>query len=292
MSPTLQSEPASSPADSASAPPSARPWLAVYTLAAREWVRFVRQRNRLVGAIGQPLVFWLLFGAGLGPSFRLAGAEGTSYREYFFPGTLVLIVLFTAIFATISIIEDRREGFLQGVLVAPCPRWAMVLGKLLGGTLIALAQALLFLLLGLTLGIHFSAAMWLSAAALLFVLALALTGLGFVIAWRMDSTQGFHAIMSVFLMPMWLLSGAFFPPPTGAGLGWGERLLAGVIWANPLTYSLAALRRVLYLGTNDPPLPPQTPSLAAGCIVTVVFAGLMFVASCRAARIRTAGDLL
>src|SRR5262245_8865118 len=91
---------------------SPAPLLAAWTLGIREWVRFVRQPNRVFGAIGQPLIFWLLFGVGLGPSFRLPGsvaASGMSYQEYFFPGSLILILLFTAIFATISIIEDRRE---------------------------------------------------------------------------------------------------------------------------------------------------------------------------------------
>ncbi len=157
------------------------PWLAAWTLCRREWVRFVRQRNRVFGAIGQPLIFWLLFGAGFGPSFQ-TGANSTgglSYREYFFPGTLVLILLFTAIFATISIIEDRREGFLQSVLVAPIPRWSMVLGKLLGGTLIAVAQGSLFLLLGLHAGICISAPLALAAiVAWMFVVALSLDGAG------------------------------------------------------------------------------------------------------------------
>ena len=112
----------------------------------REIVRFFRQRNRIVGSIGTPLVFWLLFGAGLSGSFRIGdGRSGQqSFLTYFFPGSLLLIVLFTAIFSSISIIEDRREGFLQGVLVAPIPRWAMVLGKVLGGTLVALVQGLIF----------------------------------------------------------------------------------------------------------------------------------------------------
>jgi ABC-2 type transport system permease protein len=115
----------------------------VATLSQREWIRFVRQRNRVFGAVGQPIIFWVLFATGLGPSFRLPGAADSevSYGEYFFPGTVILILLFTAIFTTISVIEDRREGFLQGVLVAPIPRSAMVCGKLLGGTAIALAQA-------------------------------------------------------------------------------------------------------------------------------------------------------
>ena len=102
--------------------------LASYTLWRRDVVRFVRQRSRVVGALGSPVVFWLLLGSGLGRSF--AGdstrppVEG--YLQYFYPGTLALIVLFTAIFSTISVIEDRQEGFLQGVLVAPVPRSAIV----------------------------------------------------------------------------------------------------------------------------------------------------------------------
>ena len=168
-------------------------------------------------------MFWLLFGAGLGAVVPAAGAAGGAdrYREYFFPGTLVLILLFTAIFATISIIEDRREGFLQSVLVAPVPRWAMVLGKVLGGTLIAMLQGLLFLALGLRRWAC-SFGRWRRSSAIARLLSLVgvrAHGAGLSsIAWRMDSTQGFHAIMSVFLMPMWLLSGAFFP--AGDRRGW------------------------------------------------------------------------
>ena len=104
-------------------------WLPAASLWWRELVRFVRQRSRMIGALGQPIIFWLLFSEGFKPS-------DLGYA-YFFPGTLAMILMFTAIFATISIIEDRREGFLQSVLVAPAPRWAMVLGKVLGGSVLA-----------------------------------------------------------------------------------------------------------------------------------------------------------
>ncbi len=136
-------------------PLAVRPWLVARALCQREIVRFVRQRNRVFGALGQPLVFWILFSAGLDRSFRLspAGQGGQSFQAYYFPGTLVLVLLFTAIFATISIIEDRREGFLQSVLVSPTPRWAMVLGKVMGGSLLAMFQALIFCLLALTLSV-------------------------------------------------------------------------------------------------------------------------------------------
>ncbi|MEX2122158.1 MAG: ABC transporter permease [Pirellulales bacterium] len=265
-------------------------WLAAGTLCSRELVRFVRQRNRVIGAIGQPVLFWVLFGAGLGPTFRLPGAgDAVSYREYFFPGTLALILLFTAIFTTISIIEDRREGFLQSVLVAPIPRWSLVLGKLLGGTLIALAQGLLFLLLGLTVGFSFTPLGLAAIVLFAFVLAFALTGLGFVIAWRLDSTQGFHAIMSVVLLPMWLLSGAFFPPDPSASLG--TAWLAWIMRVNPLTYGVAGLRRLLYWG-SDVALPLELPSLAACWAVTLLFAAVTFVLALQAAGKRTTGDLL
>src|SRR6476619_1824730 len=149
----------------------------VFTLCERELVRFFRQKNRVFGALGQPIIFWLLFGAGL-------RSNNLDYA-HFFPGTLVMILLFTAIFATISIIEDRREGFLQSVLVAPIPRWSMVLGKIMGGTTIALLQGMLFLLLALTLKIRIDLVSFVAIGALLFLSALALTSLGFVIAWRM-----------------------------------------------------------------------------------------------------------
>src|SRR2546430_1184228 len=192
------------------------------------------------------------------------GESKITFREFSLPGTLALILLFTAIFTTISIIEDRREGFLQSVLVAPMARWAMVLGKLLGGSAIALAQAMLFLVLGLTLRVPFSPLGWAGVVVFAAVTALALTGLGFVIAWRTDSVQGFHAIMSVFLFPLWLLSGAFFPAPEG----W----LGVVMLCNPLTYAVAGLRRLVYF--HDAVAGAGLASLAGCCGVSVAFAAL------------------
>src|SRR5215211_7328963 len=134
-------------ADLSFTPPSPGLLLPSLSLAKRELVRFLRQRHRVVGALATPIVFWLLIGGGMGRSFRAEGTPGGgNYLLYFFPGTVLMILLFTAIFSTISIIEDRREGFLQSVLVAPVPRLAIVLGKVLGGAALAFAQALLFLL--------------------------------------------------------------------------------------------------------------------------------------------------
>jgi ABC-2 type transport system permease protein len=259
----------------------------------REIVRFFRQRNRIIGSIGTPLVFWLLFGAGLSRSFRIGRGEATqqSFLEYFFPGSLFLLVLFTAIFSSISIIEDRREGFLQGVLVAPIPRWAMVLGKNLGGTIVALVQGLIFLLLALTLPIELSLWRGLQLVALLAVASLALTSLGFFFAWKTDSSQGFHAIMNLVLMPLWLLSGGFFPAPELAAspkvseltLHWAMRL-------NPLSYGVGGVRRLLAPEAAYPGC--WVPELATSWIVTIGFAAIAFAAAVWISRERTTGDLL
>jgi len=245
--------------------------LAVGTLWLREVVRFVRQRNRIVGALGTPLVFWLIIGSGLGSSFKAGTLGGEHYLEYSFPGTLALILLFTSIFSTISIIEDRQVGFLQSVLVAPVPRSAITLGKILGGTTLAMLQALIFLLLAPTVGIRLSPEIIASLTGILFLVAFALTALGFLIAWRMDSTQGFHAIMNLLLIPMWLLSGSFFPA-SGA-----PKWIRIIIHANPLTYGVGAIRRVLYLESPRDAL--DLPSLSVCLVVSLIFGTIAFLAA-------------
>lgn len=264
--------------------------LCVFALAKREVVRFVRQRSRFVGALLQPLLFWVLFGSGLHGSFRAPNwaSETMSYQEYFFPGIAVLILLFTSIFSSISLIEDRREGFLQGVLVAPVSKLGLVLGKVLGGTFLAVFQSLLFISIGCVLslvdlapemGVNLTLSNSLGLIVFLSIVAFGLASLGFVIAWWFDSVQGFHAVMSVLLMPMWLLSGAFFPGGEG---GW----LDVVVNLNPLTYGVAGVRRLLYAGPSGSlrVVGIGPPSLAVCVTVTLIFAvatllGAMGVAS-------------
>src|SRR5213593_3680066 len=227
--------------------------LAIATLWRREVIRFVRQRSRLLGALAQPLVFWLLLGGGLSPSFRPPGAPaGASYLAYLYPGILALVLLFTAIFATISTVEDRHSGFLQGVLVAPVSRTAIVVGQALGGTTLAVGQGLAFLLLAPLAGLR------LAPLGVMVVIAFGLTNLGLLIAWRIESTQGFHAIMNLLLIPIWLLSGAFFPPAgVPAPLAWLMRF-------DPLTYGLAALRTCLDPAASG--LPPFALSLGVALV--------------------------
>lgn len=213
--------------------------LAAFTLWQRELQRFFRQPSRVAGAVGTPLVFWLFMGSGLAGSFRMPGAVGVSYLQFFFPGTLALVLLFAAIFSTISVIEDRHEGFLQGVLVAPVSRGAIVAGKVLGGATLAWLQAVVFLLLAPLAGIPLGLSSLLGAAGVLALLSVSLTAIGFGFAWKVDSVQGFHAVMNVVLLPMWLLSGSFFP------LAGAPRWLGLLMRLNPLTYGIAALRETL-----------------------------------------------
>ena len=249
--------------------------LASYTLWLREVVRFLRQRSRIVGALGSPLVFWFLIGSGLnrsfqgGPSMPLQGG----YLEYFYPGTLALIVLFTAIFSTISIVEDRQEGFLQGVLVAPVPRTAIVAGKILGSTTLAVGQGVLFLALAPLAHVSIHLADLPALFAVLLIVSFGLSGLGFLVAWWLNSTQGFHAIMNIFLIPLWILSGALFPASGAAS--WVKWLML----ANPMTYGVSALRRLFY----DQPLATEPP-FGLSLAVIVAFALLMLAAGSIAVR--------
>jgi ABC-2 type transport system permease protein len=160
--------------------------------------------------------------------------------------------------------------------VAPISRFTIVLGQALGGTALALIQGMVFLLLAPAVGISLSAPAVLSAIGVMFLMAFSLTGLGLVIAWRMDSTQGFHAIMNLILLPIWLLSGAFFPTSgVSPWLGW-------MMQVNPLTYGMAALRHCLYLGY--PAGVGEVPALPPALLVTAIFSILTFVFAIQASR--------
>src|SRR6516162_9318968 len=240
----------------------------------REIVRFYRQKSRVIGVIASPLLFWLVIGSGFGTSFRSSGAGGQHYLDYFFPGALIMIVLFTAIFTMMSVIEDRKEGFLLSVLVAPVSRTVIVLGKVLGGATLATFQGLIFLVFAPALGIHFTIASLLLTIMVIFLVAFSLTALGFLIAWPMDSTAGFHAVINLFLIPLWLLSGSLFPL---SGASMWIRVLMRI---NPLTYGTDALRMLLYPGALATEFPLGA-NLAVLGIFTLVMFTLCFVVANR-----------
>ena len=242
--------------------------LSAATLWWREIRSFYRQKSRVIGGLATPLVFWLLLGSGFGTSLRTSGG-GDNYLQFFFPGTVALVVLFTAIFSNISIIEDRREGFLLSVLVAPVSRWALVLGKIAGATSIGVFQGLLFLPLAPLMGISVSIERIPLLVAVLLVMSLGLTGLGFFFAWWLNSVQGFHSVMNIVLMPMWMLSGAVFPAEGAAS--W----VRWVMFVNPMTYGMTAFRHYL----APPGVEVAGPPLATCWAVAVVFAVVTLGAS-------------
>jgi ABC-2 type transport system permease protein len=224
------------------------------TLWQRELVRFWRQKSRVMGVVASPLVFWLLIGYGSNDLAR------------FYSGALVLTVMFSAIFSTISIIEDRREGFLLSMLVSPAPRTSMVLGKILGSATLAWIQGIIFLAFAPLAGVRIGMLDLILVIGAIFLIAFTLTGLGFVIAWRMESTAGFHAIMNLLLVPMWMISGSLFPMATAHGV------IRAIMWINPLTYSISLLNYVLGL-------PNATPGPLESVVVTAVFGLVLLLAS-------------
>ena len=252
------------------APASAGILLPAFTLWWREIVRFYRQKSRVIGVLASPLVFWVVIGSGFGTSFHSGeGAGQQHYLDYFYPGVLIMIVLFTSIFTMMSVIEDRKEGFLLSVLVAPVPRTAIVLGKVLGGTTLSAIQGMIFLIFAPFAVVHLEPLLVLLVAVVIFLVSFALTALGFAIAWPMDSTQAFHGIINLFLIPLWLLSGSMFPLASASG--W----IRGLMYANPLTYGVEALRSLLYPGTEaNFPLPS---AMATHVLYSLVMFGLAFL---------------
>ncbi len=220
-------------------PTPALDWATVRVLWARDVVRFFRQKSRVMGALAQPLIFWLVIGTGFSGSFQLPGSS-LDYRAFFFPGVVTMVLLFSAIFATITVIEDRQAGFLQCVLAGPGARWAVVLGKSLGSTTIALIQAGLLLAFAPLAGVELSEVRPGLLVAVLLLSALAFTAVGFALAWCVSSSTGYHAVMSVLLIPLWVVSGAMFPI-RGAG-----PVLGAVMSVNPMRFAVDGVRRALY----------------------------------------------
>ena len=258
-------------------------------LAHREWVRFFRQPFRVIAALGQPILFWILFGTGMHSAFR-GGGQASDFMTYFLPGTTAMILLFTAIFATISIIEDRREGFLQSVLVAPSPRWTIAMGKILGGSAIAWVQAILFVAIVIASGMISLGPQTIALVGFMLVAAIAMTSLGVCFAWPMDSTQGFHALMNMVLMPMWLLSGSFFPiPALSGGEPTGQFAMHWIMRCNPMTYAVSGMRQLMSSVASDDQF--WMPSLTTSVLVTIAFAIVTSVAASIVVRRNQSGEL-
>lgn len=217
---------------------------AVYTIWLRDVIRFFREKTRILGMLGQPLLYLLIMGNGLASTFKIPGSPpGFSYIQFIYPGIIGMSVLFTSIYSAVSIVWDREFGFLKEVLVAPVPRWTVAVGKALGGSTVAMLQGSILLLLAPLLGVSLSVLTLLKLLCVLLVIAFAITSLGITIASRMESMEGFQVIMNFLIMPLFFLSGAMFPL---RGVSpWMETLMR----LDPLTYGVDALRNIMYRGT-------------------------------------------
>lgn len=197
-------------------------------------MRLARERSRWFGVVLQPLIFWAVLGFGMSKGFSFSGPNSENYVTYFFPGTIALSILFTTIFSVITIIEDRQAGFLQGVLVAPASRLSIVLGKTAGVLSIALMQVACFLAVSPVAGFHLGQFNWVQIGLVTIAGSVALVALNFVMAWLLNSSQAYHAVMSIVLLPLWVLSGSMFPLKS--------RILSVVMDVNPIKFLVDGLR--------------------------------------------------
>jgi ABC-2 type transport system permease protein len=218
-------------------------WLqAILVLARREILQFLRDRARVFGSLVQVGGIWLVMGFGFQGSFTAPGmAPGDmGYIDYLFPGMIILIVLFSSIFGSMSIVEDRQTGFLHAAIIAPLPRAVLAFGTMAGGTVLAFVQAALLLLAIPLTSLDPSFTEILATLGITLVVAFTFTAVGSIFAWRVKTTRGFHAVMNVLLMPLWVLSGALFPA-SGA-----HPIVRFLIQINPASYAVNALRTVLH----------------------------------------------
>jgi ABC-2 type transport system permease protein len=204
----------------------------------RQLKRYVRSKARIVGALGQPLLFLIGLGFGLGPVFQKAG-QG-NYIQFLAPGVVAMTVLFTSVFSGIELIWDRQFGFLKETLVAPVPRLTIMFGRVLGGATVAVAQGLVVVAISFLAGfrVHSLAAIPL-ALVFMALLGLLFTALGTAIASLLSDFQGFQLIMNFLVMPTFFLSGALFPL---RDLPWVLDLLVRI---NPMSYGVDGLRGAL-----------------------------------------------
>lgn len=215
----------------------------IYILWLRQLKRHFRSRSRIVGSIGQPLLFLLALGFGFGPIYQKAG--GGDYIQFLAPGIIAMGVLFTAVFSGMEIIWDRQSGFLKETLVAPVSRFEIMLGRTLGGATVAAFQGVIVFLISLAAGFRPQSVILLPIGfACVFLIALLFTALGSAIASTLQDMQGFQLIMNFLVMPIFFLSGALFPL---AGI---PKLIETVARFDPLSYGVDALRGILVNGSH------------------------------------------
>lgn len=207
----------------------------IYILWLRQIKKYFRSKSRIVGSLGQPLLFLFSLGYGFGTVFQKAG-QG-NYLNFLAPGIIGMSIMFTAVFSGIEVIWDRQFGFLKETLVAPMSRFNIMIGRTLGGATVATIQGIIVMLISLLTGFHpVKLIAIIPAVGIMFLLALLFTSLGTMIASLLNDFQGFQLIMNFLIMPLFFLSGSLFPLQ---GL---PKTLAIIARLDPLSYGIDALR--------------------------------------------------
>ncbi len=240
----------------------------IYILWLRQLKRYFRSKSRIIGALGQPLLFLFALGFGFGPVFQRAG-EG-NYLQFLVPGIIAMSVLFTSMFSGIEIIWDRQFGFLKETLVAPVSRVRIMLGRTMGGATVAVIQGMLILFISFLVGFPIpGVAALMAAVGFMFLIAILFTALGTAIASVLDDMHGFQLILNFLIMPLFFLSGALFPVQDLPAV------VDTIVRVNPLSYGVDGLRGVL-IGQSQLGIGLDFTVLAVSSFVLVVIGGYMF----------------
>ncbi len=210
----------------------------IYVMWLRQLKRYWRSKARIVGTLGQPILFLVALGFGFGAVFQQAG-EG-NYMEFLAPGIVAMSILFTAMFNGIEVIWDRQFGFLKETLVAPVPRVKIMIGRTLGGATVAFAQGILVLIISMFLGFRITNFVDIPLALVfMFLIAFLFTAFGIAVASKLKDMNAFPLIINFIIMPLFFLSGALFPIDNI------PRFLEIIIKFNPLSYGVDGIRGAL-----------------------------------------------
>src|SRR3984957_5233297 len=215
----------------------------IYMLWLREVKRYTRSRPQILASLGQPLLYLLALGFGLGATYQKA--NGGSYLQFISPGIIGMAVLFSSVFSGIALLWDRQFGFLKETLVAPVPRLQIMIGRTLGGATVAVIQGLIVSLVCVVAGfrpVHLATIPL--ALGFMLLIATVFAGLGVAVGSSLQDMQGFQLIMNFMVLPIFFLSGALFP------LDGLPKVLAAVTMIDPLSYGIDGMRAVLINKTH------------------------------------------
>ncbi|WP_226037247.1 ABC transporter permease [Aquibacillus saliphilus] len=213
----------------------------------RDVIKFFRDRARLIGSFAMPFMFLILFGSGMSGamSSMIGGAESAGpladfdFVEFMFPGIIGMTVFNTAIFSAMSVVQDREFGYMREILVSPMSRVSIAIGKVLGGSTVALFQGLMMLIFVPFIGVTITFSMVLQLIPVMFLVAFALSAIGLLIATTLKTSQGFQMVIQILIFPMLFLSGALFPL---SGMPTWMNFLVKI---NPLTYSVDMFKKII-----------------------------------------------